>query len=86
MDFGKVRTLLVNWGSEFGSYSTEPGVGSRLLVISSIDEQQEDEEDKDLEGITEKSNREGADEDGKGTRNFIGFVNSTSNKRENGYS
>lgn len=54
------------------------------MVVSSFDEKG-DEEDKDFEGITEKSSREGADEDGKRTRNFMGCaVDFTSNKREKG--
>lgn len=82
MGFGKVGNLLVFWGCEFGSHSTEPEFRSGAMVILSIDEQG-GEDDKDLEGIAEKSSREGADEDGKRSRNFMGsIVDSTSNKKE----
>lgn len=82
MGFGKAGNLLVFWGCEFGSHSTEPEFGSGAVVVLSNDEQGR-EDDKDLEGITEKSSREGADEDGIRSRNFMGcVVDSTSNKKE----
>lgn len=61
----------MHWGSDFGPGSAEPQFGSVVRVISPVEEKR-DEDDKDCEGIAGKRSREGADEDGKRIRNFIG--------------
>lgn len=61
------------WGSKIGTDSTESEFGSGVLVVSSMDEER-DEDDRHLKGIIKLRSPEGNDELGKDAKSFMNLL------------